>query len=218
MGTSMRNLGLALIMALLLHVFILAQELALESTVANYSLAKEKPLTVKFLVEKAEVQALEPTIDNVKNQNQEVLPSQVELNPPTVNADDLIVASKPSKTTEPPTVVQTSPQTTVFKNWLKSETNSFSNENPDSVGEFDQTFSAPLRYESPEELSPFHRDSVPRGSTTFDQEYKGKITCVAKIIDMLDISAQPSYTASDCSRKKKFDLKFNQPNNGWSDR
>jgi hypothetical protein len=80
------------------------------------------------------------------------------------------------------------------------------------------TFEESIQYQSPEELSPSNPKSMLRGSTTFITESKEKRTCMVRNINLLDIASGPNFVAKDCTPEKKFDLKLNQPNNGWSKR
>ena len=225
MGASSRNLTLALTAAALLHVFILSRTLL----APEFPSLQKKTLTVTIFEEK--LQQPEPEPEQAKEAPAEepikdiveptpLLPSaEAEPNPEAVPiADDLVVATKPAKESEAIVMIQISSQSTLFKRWLKSETDSFANQAPESVGKFDQTFEATPVYESPEELSPYRRNSVPRASTTFKTEYKGKRTCYVKDMNLLDISASPLLVTKDCTVEKKFDLQLNQPNNGWADR
>ncbi len=207
MGSSKQNVGLALIAALFVHGLLLAQKLVFKEPPVSSS----EPLRITILEEKDSEPSVEPQADN----------TPVEVNKPVAVpeiVDELIVATKPSTQAEPRIVVQTSPHSRLFKNWLQTETDNFTNQNPDAVDEFDQTFDEPLPYESPKELSSSNPKSYLKGSTTFKVEDNGRRTCLVKIIDLLDVSASPSYTSRDCTPEKKFDLKLNQPNNGWSDR
>jgi hypothetical protein len=122
--------------------------------------------------------------------------------PVPIKLDEILVVSPSTNDAGPRITIQASPHSTSFKRWLSSETESFIGQNPSSIIDFDTTFKQPTAYQSPAELSPYHRKSIPRGSTTFDVEYKGKTTCLAKNINLLDITAGPSFVAKDCTSEK----------------
>jgi len=211
MGISTRNFGLALVAAALFHGLLLAQKLVFKNAPAS----SKVPLRVTIFKEESPEPTPEPVVEAQLRDtvSKSETPKSV---PPKV--DKLIIATKPEKGAEPRIVVQTSVQSPLFKNWLKSETHNVIKQNPEAVAEFDQTFEELAPYQSPKELSASNPKSFPKGSTTFMVEDNGKRTCFAKIIDLLDPSAPPSFTSKDCTAKKKFDLKLNQPNNGWADR
>ncbi|MFT6406857.1 MAG: hypothetical protein ACJAQ6_000267 [Arenicella sp.] len=206
MGTSPRNLGLALTAALALHAFLLAQTVV----IAAYTKADEKPLTVTLLAapKKAKTPEPAPLESNTKEIAKPVLQPRKII---AIKPKQVIVATKPS---DPKILVHISPSRASFQRWLKSETGQFSQESPSSVAEFEQTFDAPSLYKSPTELSPYKGNPAVRGRTGFATEYKGRRTCYVKILNLTDISASPSFTSEDCTLEKKFDLKLNQPNNG----
>lgn len=213
MDTSTRHFGLALVAALCLHGLLLVQKLAFKEP----SRLSQKPLSVTML--KQDLSEPRPKAKLPKERETfEIIEKAVKPSPTSIKADQVIVVSPSTNRAEPRVTIQTSTQSTSFKRWLNSETENFTGKNPDSINGFEKTFEPPTAYQSPEELSPYHRKSVPRGSTLFDTEYKGKTTCVAKNINLLDITAGPSFVFKDCTSRKKFDLKLNRPNNGWSDR
>jgi len=135
-----------------------------------------------------------------------------------VNAQDLIIATKPSADVQEKIVIQTSPQSTQFKRFLDSETDRYIKQNPGLIGEFDQTFNPLPGYESPKELAPGHPESIPRHRTDFAQEANGKRTCLLKVPNLLNVHAGPNYVSKDCTREKEFELDLNKPNNGWTER
>ncbi|MBL4670680.1 MAG: hypothetical protein JKX81_00360 [Arenicella sp.] len=197
-----RNFSFALIAALCLHGLLLAQKLAFREAVQN----KQSSLRVTML--KQETDQAEPDV-----KQQAIKPAS-----PSIKLDD-VIAVKPSNSNDVARIaIQTSPQSTSFKRWLSSETETFIRQNPDSMANFDTTFEESIPHQSPKELSPYHPKSISRGNTTFATEHKGKRTCMVRNINLLDISAGPSFVAKDCTTEKKFDLKLNRPNNGWSQR
>ena len=217
MGTSTRNLSLALIAALSVHFLVLTQILVFQTPLA----VNQKPIAVNLqaIDEEQEVeqpiQEPEPEPEPIEKVQE---PLEPEPSQPTITSEDVIVASKPSIDSEPEVVVQASLQSNTFKRFLKSETDRYTSQNSDSVGEFDQTFKAPDPYGSPEELSPYNGNPVLKGNGVFAVEQKGKRTCYVEDFNLLDISASSAYVPKDCTPKKKFDLKLNQLNNGWSER
>ncbi len=213
MATSTRNFAFALIAALCLHGLLLAQNLAFRQIEQR----QRSPLKVTML--KPQIDQPEPELKSpVSQQTGEARQLAVNAVVPPITFDQVIV-TKPSIDNDVSTIViQTSPQSTSFKRWLSSETETYTHQNPSSIADFDTTFEEPKRYQSPTELSPYNPKSTPRGSTTFVTEQKGKRTCMVKNINLLDISAGPSFVAKDCTPEKKFDLKLNRANNGWSQR
>ncbi len=209
MEASTRNLSLAAIAAALLHVLLLVQA----KSVSKDRYFQEQPLTVSLFEERINREP-EP-----EAQETEVSPDVVQPSPSPPQVDKLIIATKPDKEAAPRVVIQTSQESALFKNWLKSETDTFSNQNPESVGEFDQTFTVPAPYQSPEELSIFSPNPTDvRNRGDFMTEDNGKRTCYVRTTDLLDISSSPAVVSKDCTPAKKFELKLNQPNNGWADR
>lgn len=209
MDASTRNLSLAAIAAALLHVLLLVQAMS----VREDRYFQEQPLTVSLFEERINRES-EPEAKET-----EVSPEVVQPSPSPPQVDKLIIATKPDKEAAPRVVIQTSQKSTQFKNWLKSETDSFSSQNPDSIGVFDNTFAAPAPYKSPEELSVFSPNPTDvRNRGDFMTEDNGKRTCYVRTFDLLDISSSPEIVSKDCTPTKKFELKLNQPNNGWADR
>jgi hypothetical protein len=211
MATSTRNFTFALIAALCLHGLLLAQKLAFREVAQN------KQSTLKVTMLEQEIDQLEP-VPRSKLAPQPADLTQQTSKPasPSIKLDEVIVSSNSTDVTR--ITIQTSPQSTSFKRWLSSETETHIRQNPSSVANFDMTFEKSILYQSPEELSPYNPKSTPRGSTTFVTEHKGKRTCMVKNINLLDISAGPSFVAKDCTPENKFDLKLNRANNGWSQR
>jgi hypothetical protein len=213
MATSTRNFAFGLIAALCLHGLLLAQNLAFRPIEQR----QENLLTVTML--KQQIDQPEPELKSaVSQQTGEVIQHAVNSVAPPITFDQ-VIATKPSTDNDVSTIViQTSLQSTSFKRWLSSETETYIHQNPSSITNFDTTFDVSKPYQSPTELSPYNPKSIPRGRTTFVTEHKGKRTCMVKNIDLLDISAGPSFVAKNCTVEKKFDLNLKRANNGWSQR
>lgn len=212
-STSARNLGLALISALCLHAVLLAQKLVFKEVYAE----KKQRLTVTM--HEQEVSQPEPQKQLLTEQHTADLIEKVIK--PTFSAlklDGLMVVAHPAINQQPRIAIQTSRRSNLFKNWLKSETDRFSSQNLNAVSSFDKTFEASLLNQSPKELSPYNPKAVPRGDTIFATELKGKRTCFVKDMNLLDITVGAMFISKGCTPKKKFDLKLNQSNNGWSNR
>lgn len=211
MTTSTRHFAFALIAALCLHGLLLAQKLVFSEVALN------KQSTLKVTMLKQETDTLEPVPrSKLAPKTADVTQQTIKPASPSIKLDEVIVSSNSTDVTR--ITIQTSLQSTSFKQWLSSETEIHINQNPSSVADFDTTFEESIPYLSPEELSPYNPKSITRGSTTFVTEHKGKKTCMVKNINLLDISAGPSFVAKDCTPEKKFDLKLNRANNGWSQR
>lgn len=214
MGASTRNISLAVTAAVVFHVLLLTQKLIYQ----DRQLTEKKPLSVTLFEEKAKPPKAQPV-----NEAQPLTEPEAEKVEPTVirpkavlpPVDKFIIATKPGNEPEPKVVVQISQQSTFFKNWLKSETGSFTSKNPTSVDKFSQTFEAPPpKVDNSKEFTSHNRENIPRGSGVFILENKGKITCGLKIDSLLSGDNSSGYVYRDCTPKKKFDLKLNQPNNG----
>lgn len=218
MGTSTRNFCLALLAALFLHGVLLVQKLS----VMDVALISEKPITITLLVEKAE-DILPEATPTVEYQQKDVNRRALKPEKPSGNIDELIVVTKPAEEPQSKIFIQTSPQSSVFKNWLKSETDSFIRGKPNAVATFSETFETPPP-EAPSDEFTFHNPkNIPNAGTgEFILEKDGKRTCGLKIDSLLSADSQgangSTYVYADCTPKKKFDLKLNQLNNGWSNR
>lgn len=215
MSTSVRNLSLAIAAAMFVHLLVLAQRLTVHAPLFS---VEETPITVSIQTEDASEQPIddvESESDTEQKQDAEEIVEQA-LSPkePKVKTVDLIIATKPSASLQEKIVIQALPHGNQFKRFLNSEGERYVSENPDSVSEFDKTFNAKSRYESPEELAPSHPESIPRGRTDFAQESNGRRTCLLKVLNLIDIHASSNYVSKPCTPKKKFELKLNQPNNG----
>ena len=217
MGASTRNISLAVTAAVVFHVLLLTQKLA----VHEHSGLKQTPIKVTIYQEiidppKPEpVTERQPVVETKLATQTDDIKQRVEPSPPSfILADELIIATKPRVNDEQRLDIQTSLHSSSFKNFLRSETDNFTVKNPSSIERFDQTFVEPLGYQSPEELSHLNGNPVPARSTTFSTEHKGKRTCYVKVMNLLDISASPSLVSKDCTPNKTFDLKLNKPNNG----
>lgn len=180
------------------------------TTVFNVTLLEEPSLDETAVKETERLNDKQP---ETQQQTSNIEPAEPTVEKPQPPQDILVVEQ--NKQPEPRTKIETSVSSTSFRAWLETETQTFTTTNPESVAKFDDTFSPEPIYISPRELSPYNPKSVPRGSTTFKTELNGKVTCKAKILDMLDVSAGPSFTAKDCTPPKKFELNLAKPNNGW---
>jgi hypothetical protein len=213
MGASARNSSLAVTAAILFHALLLTQNLVSE----EQQVLAERSLTVSLFEEYVEPPKPDRIIeDQAVTETEPAVPRPKVIPPPF---EKFIVATKPGNEPEPRVEVQTSPHSTSFKNWLQSETEGFTAQNPNAVYDFDQTFEAPPPpVDNSEEFSANNRQNIPRGSGVFILENDGKITCGLKIDSLLSGVNSSSYVYKDCTPKAKFDLQLNQPNNGWADR
>ena len=213
MATPARNLVLALIAALCLHAALFVPMLVFK----KITLIKQQSLRVTILQQ--ELRQPSPKIElPIEQQNVDLVAKTTSPPRPIVSLEDVIAVSASTNSAEPRIRIQTSQQSRFFQNWLKSETTVFTNRQPDSVASFDKTFEVPSPNETPKGLSPYNPKAVPRGGTTFATELRGKRTCFVKDMNLLDITVDAMLVSKDCTPEKEFDLKLNQPNNGWSDR
>ena len=219
---SSNTLTTAMSIAVVVHVILLAIPITQIELKPNKAL---KEVEVSFLEEPTldEVQpdTVEPVAQTQAKEDLETPPTKP-LNEKTINEkpklqEDMVVA-KPSTQSEPTVKVEATVTSTSFKAWLEHDTQTFTSSNPGALDKFDKTFSPEPIYTSPPELSPDNPQSRPARSTTFKVEKNGRRTCMARIINMLDVSAQDSFTAKDCTPPKKFELDMKKPNNGWMDR
>jgi len=219
MSTSMRNLSLAAGAALVIHLLVLAQRTVYTLPLLN----EEVPITVNIGLDEPEQPELEQKPEPIVEQTIEPIAEIVSvLEPraekPEVNAQDLIIATKPSADVQEKILIQTSPQSTQFKRFLDTETERFIQQNPDLIGAFDQSFEPPPVEESPIELASGNTQSISRGRNAYATESNGRRTCGVKTLNLLDIHASPTYVGADCTPEKKFVLELNKPNNGWTER
>lgn len=204
MATSTRNFALALIAAVCLHGLLLVQKLSFKEIAQN----KETRLKVIMLTQdvnqpESDLGLLaEKTEENVTQESAKASTAATKLN-------QIIVVNRSIDSDSNTISIQTSPQSNSFKRWLKSETDSFIRQNPDSIANFDTTFDESKPYQAPKELAPGNPKSIPRGSTTFVTQQKGKRTCMVKNLNLLDITAGPNFVAKDCTPEKKFTLNLN---------
>ena len=214
--SSRKNLVIGVCVAILVHAVLLSSSISRTKLKPN----TEKQINVTLLEEPALDEA---TLDEIEPSN-DIQPEIVENNPGIEPIEpitekpqalqDILVDNQP----EPRDKIQTSVSSTQFKAWLETETRTSLTKNPETVDQFDTTFLPKPRYISPPELSPDNPKSVPRGSSLFDIEKDGKVTCVAKTLNLLDISAEPGFTFKNCTGTKKFELDMAKPNNGWTQR
>ena len=204
MATSTRNFALALIAAVCLHGLLLVQKISFKEIAQN----KETRLKVTMLTQAENQLKPDPSL-LVEKTKDNVMQEPVRANTPVTKLSQIIVANRPIDSDSNSISIHTSPQSNLFKQWLKSETDSFIRQNPDSIVSFDTTFDQPKPYQAPKELTPGNPKSIPRGSTTFVTRQKGKKTCMVKNYNLLDITVGPSFVAKDCTPEKKFILNLN---------
>lgn len=180
---------------------------------------KQQPAPISVQIQKPAVSnknASEPEpVEQPLTPAEEIEPQEINQVTPTKPVPQDILVSKPDPAAAQPKklVVKTSSQH--FQKFIQQETQNFSVNNPDKVASFVQTFSDPV-----EQVNTIDNDDV-RAKTQVRRvgvhathNKDGSRTCFAQILDMLDISAEASYTSQDCTPKKEFDLKLGQPNNG----
>jgi len=229
MSSSVRNLSLAAGAALAIHLLLLALRIVSSPLLSN----EEIPITVNLKLDEvkeppidepeSEPPEAEQTPEPIVEQTIEPIAEAVSVpepraEKPEVNAQDLIIATKPSADVQEKILIQTSPQSTQFKRFLDSETERFIQQNPDLIGAFDQSFEPPPVEESPIELASGNTQSISRGRNAYATESNGRRTCGVKTLNLLDIHASPTYVGADCTPEKKFVLELNKPNNGWTER
>lgn len=213
---------IAFIAASLVHLWLFTQlELLGGNHVPNITIFRE--LNVSFIQEQPK---REPVKEELAPVNQKVVkPEQahkmpqaeakVEVSPSRVSTD--IIVAKPSN--QDSGKLQLSLNSKEFRRFLKSETERNSSEAAESIANFNQTFETAPTQEYAEELSPYHADSIQKGGNNdFALARDGRVTCVVRTLNMLDVTASPNYVGKDCTPEKKFELKLNQPNNGWTNR
>jgi len=206
------KIWLAFALALFAHFILLISKFTLGVPTKKLS----SPITV---------QIQKPAVNNEKAPEQvpleqiqlpeEIVLEEINQVTPIKPVPQDIIVIKPNSVVPQPKklVVQTNSQQ--FQKFIQQDTQSFSVKNPDKITSFGQTFSDPA-----EQVSTIDNDDV-RAKTQVRRvgvhathNKDGSRTCYAQILDMLDISAEASYTSQDCTPKKEFDIKLGQPNNG----
>lgn len=204
----------AFLLAVLAHSILLATKFTLGVN------TKQQSSQITVQIQKLEVNydnAAETVPEPVEKTltSEEIKPAEIDqVTPPKPVPKDILV-SKPNPEASQPKklVVQTSSQQ--FQKFIQQETQSFSVKNPEKVASFGQTFNEPV-----EQVNTIDNDDmsaktqVRRVGVHATHNKDGSRTCYAQILNMLDISAEASYTSKDCTPKKEFDLKLGQPNNG----
>ncbi len=215
---------IAFIAASLVHLWLFTQ-LELFSGIHAPAIIVYKELTVSLIPEQPnlEPEQQDPmqidknAIESIQKQKTPTprADSKVDVTPTRIT-DDLIVAKASSQTTDK---LQLSLNSKEFRRFLKSETERNSKQAQESIANFNQSFEAPPLQDYAEELSPYHADSIQKGGNNdFALAQDGKVTCGVRTLNMLDVTASPNYVFKDCTPDEKFDLKLNQPNNGWTNR
>ncbi len=228
MGTSVRNFSLAFAGALLCHGILLLQKRSAQESEQQL----EKSLTVAFLVEKRddiqpeETPPPEQEPPVIKEPPKEEVLDSTQVDPRNSLIDESVRITGPTDELETNIQIQTTPQSLVFRNWLETETKNFARHNPEAVGHFDKTFYTPPPPIESDEFSVYNKENFPtqdsRGTGEFILEKDGKRTCGLKIDSLLSSDSKGAngsdYVYADCTPNKEFDLKLNQPNNGWTNR
>jgi len=201
MATPTRYFALALIAALCLHGLLLVQNISFNDFAQN----KETWLKVTMLTQDLNHPGTDIEL-LAERPKENVMQEPVNSTSSDTKLDQIIVDNRSVENGSKRITIQTSAQSNLFKYWLKSETEEFARQNPDSIANFDTTFNESKPYQAPKELAPDNPKSIPRGSTTFVTQKKGKKTCMVKNLNLLDITAGPSFVAKDCTPEKKFIL------------
>jgi len=89
-----------------------------------------------------------------------------------------------------------------------------------------QTKSEPQNIEAKQDIVPppplatviTTTDQIPVRSIEYVTEVNGKRTCYVRVANLLDAGGSDNWVGTACTPQKKFDVKLNQPNNGWADR
>lgn len=217
---SKHKLLIAFACALLFHSVLIGPNWQLDTNISNPGFV-EPPLSVSIQVDE---QAPEPTIEQTK---EEVVKVEKEVKPeaeptplvePRAISELLTTREESIQDTAQPRI-KISPNSKEFRRFLRSETNSYIEKNPETVGRFDRTFEAAPLEGYAEELSPYHSGSIPKGGNNdFAVAKDGRVTCVVRTLNMLDVTASDNFVTKDCTPEKPFELDLNKPNNGWMDR
>lgn len=212
---SKHKLIVAFACALLLHSFLLGAYWQFDTSVSNTRFV-EPPLSVSIQLEDQEP---EPIVEEVKEEVVlEPEPTPTPIAKPKVTSELLTVKEESTQEAAEPRI-KISPNSKEFRRFLRSETDGYIEKNPRTVGRFDRTFEIAPVEDYAEELSPYHSDSIPKGGNNdFAVAQDGRVTCVVRTLNMLDVTASPNFVSKDCTPKEKFELDLNKPNNGWMDR
>jgi len=222
---------IAFIAAVLLHLILLTRAGIIGDS-SRLITAASKELTVSLVREESVVKPEinhQAAVDQVSTElvNRPTSVSSVEVveentSTNTAIATDIIVTQQAESSDQDPAKLQLSINSKAFRRFLKSETDNYIQQNPESITKFGRGFEAEPLPEESNEFTLDNRANIPRGSGMFILKKEGRETCGAKIDSILSADSQgasgSSYVFKDCTPKKKFDLKLNQPNNGWSSR
>jgi len=221
-----RSWVMAFFAASLVHLMLLTRAGFVNDSPIQVS-ARSKEITVSLVQKKIEKKVEEeqtatdrdPTVP--PKEPQALTPaSKAPIEPTSSNLPtDIIVAQPAEASDQTSTKLQLSINSKEFRRFIESETERNANEAGKSIADFNQTFeTAPLEGYA-EELSPYHSDSIPKGGNNdFAVAKDGRVRCFVRTLNLLDGTAGANFVSKDCTPKKKFDLKLNQPNNGWSNR
>jgi len=203
-----RNICVAFVAALLFHFIVLVQKFVVHN---EPKLDKEVISVVISYDERVKPQP------QTKSEPQNIEAKQ-DIVPPPPLATVITTTDNQSDKREAQVKVNLSQSSAVFKRWLESETDNFTDKNSEAVSEFSQTFYQPKSYKSPEALSPNNGVQIPVRSIEYVTEVNGKRTCYVRVANLLDAGGSDNWLGTACTPQKKFDVKLNQPNNGWADR
>ena len=216
---SKHKLIVAFACALLFHSVLIGVYWQFDARVSNTRFV-ELPLSVSIQLED---QAPEPIVEEVKQEVEKEVALEPEPTPtptakPQITSGLLTVKEESTQEAAEPRI-KISPNSKEFRRFLRSETDDYIEKNPGTVGRFDRTFEVAPVEGYAEELSPYHSDSIPKGGNNdFAVAQDGRVTCVVRTLNMLDVTASPNFVSKDCTPKEKFELDLNKPNNGWMDR
>lgn len=209
---SKHKLSVAFVLALLFHSVLIGPNWQFDTNISNTDFV-EPPLSISIQLE---AQPLEPVIE--KQAEEQVKPEPTPSAKQRVISEILTVKEEPKQLAAQPRI-KVSPNSNEFRRFLRSETDSYIEKNPGTVQGFDRTFEIAPVEDYAQELSPYHSDSIPKGGNNdFAVAQDGRVTCVVRTLNMLDVTASPNFVSKDCTPKEKFELDLNKPNNGWMDR
>jgi len=140
--------------------------------------------------------------------------------------DEVLATNSPSSDPTPTSnsALQTSVTSLEFKGFIQRETESYRSANPQTVATFSESFKDAAKEEN---VVPFNtqqaRAQARRVGVFMSEDKDGNRRCGAYVAQLLSgggsAEGMPAtFVGKDCTPKKKFELKLNNPNNGWMNR